>query len=113
MTIKLKQTKNKALNKDVNKIITQIKKGYKPEKIILFGSFACGKPKENSDVDLVVIKKTKERAIRRMMRMAKIVKSPLGADILVYTPREWDEALKNGDFFVREIEENGKVIYGS
>ena len=99
--------------REVNKIITQIKKGYKPEKIILFGSFACGRAKENSDVDLVVIKKTKERAIRRMMRMAGIVKSPLGTDILVYTPREWDEALKNGDFFVREIEDNGKVIYGS
>lgn len=98
--------------REVNKIINQIKKSYKPEKIILFGSFAYGRPKENSDVDLVVIKRTKERAIRRMMRMAGIVKSPLGADILVYTPREWGEALKRGDFFVKEIANNGKVIYG-
>jgi hypothetical protein len=28
---------------------------FKPEKIILFGSHACGKPTKDSDVDLVVI----------------------------------------------------------
>ena len=43
-----------------------------------------------------------------MMRMATTIKSPLGADILVYTPREWDKALKDGDFFVKEIADNGK-----
>ena len=111
MTIKLKQTKNKALNKDVNKIITQIKKGYKPEKIILFGSFACGRPKENSDVDLVVIKETRERPFQRMMKTAKIVKSPLGADILIYTPKEWATALKEQNFFIEEIAKKGKTVY--
>lgn len=97
--------------KEVDKIIKQIKKDYNPEKIILFGSFAYGRPKENSDVDLIVIKKTKERAIKRMMRMAGIVKSSLGTDILVYTPREWNAALKEGNFFVKEIADNGKIMY--
>src|SRR3989344_7638987 len=105
MTIKLKQTKNKALNKDVNKIITQIKKGYKPEKIILFGSFAYGKPKENSDIDLLIIKKTKERPIRRILEIAEIIKSSMGTDILVYNPKEWSEALREENYFAKEISE--------
>ncbi|MEK7078471.1 MAG: nucleotidyltransferase domain-containing protein [Patescibacteria group bacterium] len=112
MMRQLRQSKKKALGKEVDNIVFQIKNSYKPEKIILFGSYAHGRQKENSDVDIVVIKNTNERPIRRMMRMATTIKSPLGADILVYTPREWNKALKDGDFFVKEIADNGKVIYG-
>jgi predicted nucleotidyltransferase len=38
----------------VQKLIT----GYKPEKIILFGSPAYGAPREDSDIDLLIIKET-------------------------------------------------------
>lgn len=97
--------------KEIKKIVEQIVKGYKPEKVILFGSFASGSPKENSDVDLVVIKKTKVRFIERLKEIAKIVKSWTAFDILVYTPREWQEALKEGNYFIEEITKTGKVIY--
>lgn len=97
--------------KEVNKIIKQIKKGYNPEKIILFGSFAYGRPKKNSDVDLMIIKKTKERPIQRMMNAAKLVKSPLGTDILIYTPKEWETALKEQNYFIKEVEKKGKIVY--
>lgn len=43
--------------KEIKKIVKILKEKYKPEKIILFGSFASGRPKENSEVDLAVIKK--------------------------------------------------------
>jgi len=97
--------------KEIKKIVDQIVEGYKPEKVILFGSFASGKPKENSDVDLVVIKKTKERFPSRLLRIAGIVKSSLGADILVYTPKEWKEALEEENYFIKEIAEKGKLVY--
>ena len=44
--------------KEIKKIAEKIAKEYKPEKIILFGSYAWGKPGPNSDVDLFVVKKT-------------------------------------------------------
>ena len=49
--------------KEIKKIAEKIAKEYKPEKIILFGSYAWGKPGPNSDVDLFVVKKqtTQER----------------------------------------------------
>ena len=41
----------------INKLITKAVQEVKPEKVILFGSYAYGKPNKNSDVDLLFIKK--------------------------------------------------------
>ena len=100
-----------SVKKEITKIVDQIAKNYKPEKIIIFGSFAYGKPKENSDVDLVVIKKTKKRFIKRLFEVCQYVKSRLGTDILVYTPKEWKEALEEENYFIKEISQKGTVIY--
>ena len=104
---------NKNKQKEIEKIIGQIEDKYQPEKIILFGSYASGRPKKNSDVDLVVIKQTRERFVRRLMRMAEIVRSSLGTEILVYTPKEWQDALREENYFIKEIAKNGKVVYVS
>jgi len=97
--------------KEIKKITKQIVKNYQPEKIILFGSFAYGKPKENSDVDLVVIKKTRQRFGGRLLKVAEMIKSSLGTDILVYTPKEWQEALDEENYFIKEIAQKGKLVY--
>lgn len=97
--------------KEIQKIVNQIVKNYKPEKIILFGSFAYGIPKENSDVDLVVIKKTKKRFGSRLFEVVKFIKSKMGTDILVYTPEEWEKGLKKNHYFLKEIEQEGKLVY--
>lgn len=97
--------------KEIQKIINQIVKNYKPEKIILFGSFAYGKSKENSDVDLVVIKKTKKRFGARLFEVVKFIKSRMGTDVLVYTPEEWKRGLKKNHYFLKEIKNKGKLVY--
>ena len=40
---------------------------FQPDKIILFGSYAYGKPHEESDVDLLVIMRTKNAIDQSMM----------------------------------------------
>jgi len=97
--------------KEIKKIVNQIVKNYRPEKVILFGSFVSGCPRENSDVDLVVIKDTKKRFIRRLFEVCRYIKSWMGTDILVYTPKEWEEALGEENYFIKEIAEKGKVVY--
>jgi predicted nucleotidyltransferase len=99
------------MKREIQKIVNQIVKNYKPEEIILFGSFAYGKPKENSDVDLVVIKKTRKKFIKRLFEVCKYIDSWLGTDILVYTPKEWKEALEEENYFIKEIAKKGKVVY--
>jgi predicted nucleotidyltransferase len=93
--------------------IERIVSKLRPEKIILFGSYAYGNPTPDSDVDLLVIMKTKAREIDRYIAVSNILyprQFPL--DILVKTPREIAvESRKKGNFFLREILTKGKVLY--
>jgi uncharacterized protein len=85
----------------------------KPEKIILFGSYAYGNPTPDSDVDLLVIMKTKAKEIDRYVAVSNLLyPRQFPVDILVKTPKEIKaEAEKKGNFFLREILKKGKVLY--
>ena len=58
--------------KTILEITEKIKKKYRPEKIILFGSYAYGEPDEDSDIDLFIIKNTRKRRIYRFVEVKKI-----------------------------------------
>lgn len=97
--------------KEIDKIVNQIVKGYKPEKVILFGSFANGNQKVDSDIDLAVIKKTKAGLADRLRKIAKVVKTWEALDVLVYTPQEWEDALEEDNYFIKEITKTGRIVY--
>ena len=97
--------------KELNKIVKQIKEKYKPEKIILFGSFAWGKPEKGSDVDLLVVKNTKKDPLQRAYEIRKIIDPIFPFDILVFNSQEIKKRLKMGDFFIEKIINQGKVLY--
>ena len=104
-------------NKRIKEIISQatekIKKEYRPEKIVLFGSYAYGKPTSDSDLDLFIIKKTNKKRIDRFCEVRKIIRGIKGVSIqpLVFTKKELNDRLKIEDDFIREILEKGKVLY--
>ncbi len=97
------------LPKAIERIVSELK----PEKIILFGSYAYGNPTPDSDVDLLVIMKTKAKEIDRYVAVSNLLyPRQFPVDILVKTPKEIKEAShKKGNFFLREILTKGKVIY--
>lgn len=101
----------KQIKKYIQNITKQIIEGYNPEKIILFGSLAYGQPKENSDVDLMVIKKTSETLGQRLRTMAKITNAPIDRDIIVYNPKEWAQSLRDKNPFIIDINNRGEVLY--
>ncbi len=84
-----------------------------PEKIILFGSYAYGNPTPDSDVDLLVIMKTKAKEIDRYVAVSNLLyPRQFPVDILVKTPKEMEaETRKKGNFFMHEILKKGKVLY--
>jgi predicted nucleotidyltransferase len=83
-----------------------------PEKIILFGSYAYGTPTPDSDVDLLVVMKTRASRVERYLAVSHLLMPrPFAVDILVRTPQEIQAALKQGDFFIDEIVSHGKVLY--
>ncbi len=99
----------------LNRIIDKIKIHYQPEKIILFGSYAWGNPTKDSDVDLLIVKKTNQKHRQRMLTVRRIVSEEnglVGIDILVYTPQEIRERLKINDSFISKIFKKGEIIYG-
>ena len=94
-----------------------IKKDFNPEKIILFGSYAYGNPKENSDIDIFVIKDIERNQIRefKLLILDKlrkiIVNNKIDIDILVNNRTNIDERINMGDLFYKEVIDKGRIIY--
>ena len=85
---------------------------YKPERIYLFGSWARDEEDDLSDIDIVVIKRTKAPFFDRLRETARLVPPGLeGVDILVYTPEEFFEMKRGGNAFAEMIMEEGIIIY--
>jgi len=97
--------------KEIKKIVGRIVRKYKPEKIYLFGSFAWGKPTKDSDVDLLIVKKTRKKWIARQIEIGRIFDGEIATDTLVRTPLEIKRRLDLGDFFYRNILRKGKMLY--
>lgn len=97
---------------DVQRVVDELVKNYKPEKVILFGSRVSGKTHEWSDVDLVVIKKTNKKFRDRIGEALHVVPHDLPIDIIVYTPEEFEEMKIKSWFIKKEVVEKGRVVYG-
>ncbi|MBI4559000.1 MAG: nucleotidyltransferase domain-containing protein [Candidatus Hydrogenedentes bacterium] len=104
------------IQKLIGEIIDRIVRDYQPEKIVLFGSFAYGRPHRDSDVDLLIIKDTAERPIDRRVTVRRLLAPATGkipVELLVLTPRELGERQAIGDQFIGEILRCGKVLYAA
>ncbi len=78
-------------------------------RIILFGSAAAGNVGFMSDLDLMAVIPTDKKPLERLAWVYQELE-PSCADILVYTPEEFDRA-KESSSFVRHAVKIGKVIY--
>jgi predicted nucleotidyltransferase len=96
----------------IRAVVQQIAEKFQPEKIILFGSYAYGQPRPESDVDLLVIMETPLRLRQQRLEISRALSPrPFPLDIVVHTPKELEERVALGDPFLREIMDQGKVIY--
>jgi uncharacterized protein len=96
----------------IRAVAQRIAERFQPEKIILFGSYAYGLPKPESDVDLLVIMDTPLRSRQQRLEISRALSPrPFPLDIIVRTPRELAERIAMGDLFLREITARGKVLY--
>lgn len=95
----------------IYELCDRIVKHFQPTKIILFGSYAYGQPTEDSDVDMLVIMPFEGRGAHKSAEIATVTHPRFAVDLLVRTPEQVKTRLDLGDFFIREIVENGKVLY--
>ncbi len=98
--------------REINAVVRRIADKFDPERIILFGSYAYGKPHRYSDVDLLVVMKTKKRPLAQAVEISRALSPhPFGMDILVRAPDELQKRIEMGDYFIREIVTKGQVLY--
>jgi len=92
--------------------VNNIVKGFRPRRILLFGSHAYGKPTTDSDLDLLIIKNTRLSFAERARRVSRIIGRHLfPLDLIVLTPGEVRRRLKAFDPFLDEALTHGRVLY--
>lgn len=98
--------------RQIRKFAEAVAQKFRPRKIVLFGSYARGRPTEDSDVDLLVIMdRTRYRGERMSVRIRHAVPRDFPTDLLVRTPAEVGKRLRWGDCFMKEVIEKGRVLY--
>ncbi len=99
--------------KAIDQVVSQIVDKFKPQKVILFGSYARGNPRPESDVDMLVVMDTPLREIQQSLEIYHHLNIMFGLDLIVYTPKHLQERLAMHDWFLIDVIKEGKVLYES
>jgi uncharacterized protein len=96
----------------LNDITARIVQRCQPEKIILFGSYADGSARDDSDVDLLVVAETDLPLRERFTAIRSVLADfPAAFDIFWKTPdeyRRWRNVVNHVVYFA---ERYGRVVY--
>ena len=96
---------------EIEELGRQIGREFRPERVVLFGSHAHGVPTDESDVDLLIILQFEGRSVDQSVQIRLKLRPAFPVDLLVRTPEMVRERLALGDDFMREILDEGKVLY--
>jgi uncharacterized protein len=89
-------------------------------KVILFGSFASGKPDRDSDIDLLVVveddflPRNYQESMELYLKVSSVlrdVKRNIPIDLIVHTKPMHERFLRLGSMFSKEILKWGEVLY--
>lgn len=94
----------------IRRFAREVAERFHPDKIILFGSHAYGKPHADSDVDILVIMPCRNQ-LDQAYKIRLAVSAPFALDLIVRTPHNIGWRLKEGECFHTEIVTKGKVLY--
>ena len=98
---------------DIQKLASEIAREFTPEQVILFGSYAKGNARPDSDVDLLVVMPGEASGARMAAEIITRLKPTLPLELIVRSSRQLQERLDLDDFFLREIMATGKQLYAS
>ena len=99
------------LQRAVEEAVRQIVAGYDPERIIVFGSVARGDVHEDSDIDLLVVKRTDRSFLQRIDDVMAVVNVAVPVQPLVYTPEELERLIRERRDFICTALEEGRIVY--
>jgi predicted nucleotidyltransferase len=91
--------------------VDEIARACNPQRIILFGSYASGTPTEDSDIDLMVVKRYRGDSADASTRIRIGTQFRVPMDLLVRSPAEIRRRLEMQDFFIMDIVEQGIILH--
>ncbi len=96
---------------EISAFAMRVAERFNPEKIILFGSFAYGVPREDSDVDILVILPFKGKGFRKSLEILEATDPGFSIDLLTRLPKDTERRYREGDPLIRMAMDHGKVLY--
>ncbi len=99
------------LRVELQRILSILKEQVKPEKVILFGSLATGNVSSSSDIDLLIIQRSKDSIFERVRNIEGLLRRRCAADLIVLTPEEVKSMLQSGNRYLEDILKRGRVLY--
>lgn len=96
--------------RDIRRAAVNIARHFHPHRIMLFGSYAYGQPNSDSDVDLLILMPANSTHDQGILIRDQI-EFEFPVDLLVRSPVEFKKRIAQGDCFLKEIQEKGKILY--
>ena len=96
----------------IKEMAAEVARTFLPSRIILFGSYATGTPRPDSDVDLLVLFRGKP-ARDMTLWIRRRIQRGFALDVIVMDEERLAKRLSLGDFFLMDVVESGKVLYES
>ena len=97
--------------KEIQAFVDQVVQRFRPRKVILFGSYAYGRPTPDSDVDLLVVMPHAAPGPQIATRIRLACPRSFPMDLIVRSPAELVRRLRMGDPFVAEVTSKGIVLH--
>lgn len=101
--------------KRISLIINRLVDVYHPRSVCLFGSYAWGKPTDQSDLDfLVVVDASDEPSYRRAVKgYHALFGLNVDTEILVKTREEFESTMSDVTTLAYKIKNDGQLVYGN
>lgn len=98
---------------DIIAFVDEVAERFRPGRIVLFGSYAYGKPTADSDVDLLIVMPHRGPSHRLAARIRLATGSRFPMDLLVRSPSDIAKRVRGNDFFLREVMDRGLVLHAA
>jgi predicted nucleotidyltransferase len=108
----MQRVSQQCFQKELDRIVEGLRR-YRPQQIILFGSFARGDYHALSDVDILIVKETETPFVERIGQVLALFDwhGALSIEPLVYTPQELVRMRQARNPFIERVLKEGIVIY--
>ena len=97
--------------KEIREVGQQIGRQFRPDRVLLFGSYADGSATDDSDVDLLVVLPFDGRPFHKSLEILNRLDIRFPCDLVARPPEDVARRYEQGDPLIRDALDRGKVLY--